>query len=256
MAPDVGDRVPHRYEEIANDLRAAIQRGDYREGDRLPGENAIMKGYDVARMTARDALAVLRHEGLAYARPGAGVFVAPRSRIVRDSSRRYSRARAGDGSPFRSDAGQAGQHGDWEHASQRTPASPEIARRLGLDTGDPVMETIYRYFADGRPVQMSRSWEPLVVTGGTPVELPEEGPATGVIARMDIIGHRIDRVVERVTARAASPNEVKDLRLAPRGSYVLVIERTHFEEHRPMETCDIIFPGDRYELTYSIPVSG
>jgi len=33
-----------------------------------------------------------------------------------------------------------------------------------------------------------------------------------------------------------------------------MIDRTHYVEDRPVETCDIIFPGDRYELTYTIPI--
>jgi len=116
------------------------------------------------------------------------------------------------------------------------------------------METRYRYLADERPIQLSQSWEPLAITGGTPVEYPEEGAAVGVIARMDMIQQHIDHVIERVTARAAKPEEIEQLNLPRRGAYVLMIDRTHYVEDRPVETCDIIFPGDRYELTYTIPI--
>lgn len=256
MEPGPPSRPPHRYEEIASDLREQILRGEYREGDRLPGENSIMRTYGVARVTARDALAVLRHEGLAASRPGAGIFVQPRTRIVRDTTSRYSRTHAASSSPFRSDAVQAGQHGGWEHKSEAVSASPEVARRLDIDSGQQVMQTTYRYFADDRPIQLSESWEPLALTGGTPIERPEDGAAIGVIARMDHIGHHVTRVVERVTARAATRDEAKKLDLPARGAYVLSIERTHYVEDRPVETCDIVFPGDRYELTYTIPVQG
>jgi DNA-binding GntR family transcriptional regulator len=247
-------RAPHRYEEIAADLREAILRGTYEEGAQLPGENSIMKAYDVARATARDALALLRHEGLTIARPGAGVFVAPRHRITRDSTTRYSRTQAGHTSPFRSDTERAGQHGHWEHSSQKIQANPEVARRLHLSSDEPVMETTYRYFSGDQPIQLSQSWEPLAITEGTPVEYPEEGAAIGVITRMDLIGHHVNEVVERVTARAAKATEITQLRLPQRGAYVLVIDRTHYADGRPVETCDIIFPGERYELTYTIPV--
>src|SRR5687768_4609479 len=103
MATEKPERVPRRYAEIANDLRDAILRGDYQEGDQLPGENPIMRDYSVARATAREALAVLRHEGLAMARPGAGVFVTPRKRLVRDSTHRYLRTAAST-SQFTADA--------------------------------------------------------------------------------------------------------------------------------------------------------
>ncbi|MDX6261093.1 MAG: hypothetical protein QOH84_2781 [Kribbellaceae bacterium] len=246
--------TPHRYEEIASELRGAIERGDFPEGSRLPSENDIIRDYDVARNTARDALAVLRHEGLAAARQGSGTIVSPRKRIKRNSRGRYSRTPSKVNSPFERDAATAGQRGDWECETVKVKATPEVARRLSLSPGEPVTETTYRFFGDGRPIQVSQSWEPLALTGGTPIEKPEDGPAVGVIARMDTIGQAVDHVVEKVTARAASRDEVKRLDLPTRGSYVLVIERTHFVGETPVETCDIVFPGDRYELTYDIPV--
>lgn len=248
------DRRRYRYEEIAQELREAIQRGEYAEGDKLPGENIIMSRYEVARATAREALAVLRHEGLAVSRPGSGVFVQPRQKIVRNSTNRYSRTRASSTSPFRSDSRTAGHQSDWEFTSEEVPAPPKIADRLKIDSGQPVMRTSYRFFANGTPIQISQSWEPLEITRGTPVERPEEGPVVGVIARMDSIGQHITQVVEKVTARAAQTDEVRALDLPTRGAYVLTIDRTHLVNDAPVETCDITFPGDRYELTYTIPV--
>jgi DNA-binding GntR family transcriptional regulator len=254
VAQDPQGPTRHRYEEIADELRAAILRGEYHEGDRLPGENALMRDYNVARATARDALAVLRHEGLAVARQGSGTIVTSRNRIVRDSSGRYSRSTAASTSQFRHDAIKAGQHSDWEYDSREVGVTPEVARRLDIEPGDAVMETTYRFLADGRPIQISQSWEPLAITKGTPVQHPEDGPTAGVIARMDSIGQVVDQVIEKVTARAATHEEVKWLQLPPRGAYVLVIDRTHYVGNKPVETCDIVFPGDRYELTYAIPV--
>ncbi|MGI9064116.1 MAG: GntR family transcriptional regulator [Pseudonocardiaceae bacterium] len=68
-APEAGETTPV-YARIAADLRAAIRAGEYVDGDRLPGENALMARYGVARMTARQALATLRYEGLAVSRKG------------------------------------------------------------------------------------------------------------------------------------------------------------------------------------------
>lgn len=59
-----------KYQRIADALRTAIQAGEYGPGDRLPGENDLMATYEVARMTARQALGVLQNEGLAEARKG------------------------------------------------------------------------------------------------------------------------------------------------------------------------------------------
>src|SRR5262249_55989009 len=157
-------------------------------------------------------------------------------------------------SPFKSDASQSGQQGGWDYSSKRTEASEAIAARLAIEPGKGVMRTSYLYHANGEPIQLSESYEPLALTGDSPVEFPEDGAAVGVIARFDSIGIRATHVIEKVTARAARPIEAERLNLGAQGTYVLVIDRTHYAETMPIETCDIIFPGDRYELSYRIPV--
>jgi hypothetical protein len=52
-----------------------------------------------------------------------------------------------------------------------------------------------RLFADDQPVMLSTLYEPLAVTGGTPIERPEASPTTGVVGRMDLIGVHITHVV-------------------------------------------------------------
>jgi GntR family transcriptional regulator len=116
------------------------------------------------------------------------------------------------------------------------------------------MRTAYRFLADGEPIQLSTSWEPLAITGGTPVEWPEAGAAVGVVSRMDSIGVRVDEFVERVTARPATTQEREALGLPARGANLLAIERTYLAGGVPVETADIVFPGDRYELVYRVPV--
>ena len=52
------------------------------------------------------------------------------------------------------------------------------------------MLTTYEFLSEGRPVEICESWEPMAVTNGTPVVLPEAGPfkGAGVIERMRSIG--------------------------------------------------------------------
>jgi DNA-binding GntR family transcriptional regulator len=128
-----------------------------------------------------------------------------------------------------------------------------VAARLGIELGSAVMVTRYRFLADGIPIQLSTSWEPLEITGGTPVEWPEDGAAVGVVARMDLIGQRIDDCLERVTSRAARPDEVSALHLPLRGPSVLVIDRTYFVAGRAVEVADIVL-SNRYELVYRYPI--
>jgi DNA-binding GntR family transcriptional regulator len=60
--PDSRDARP-AYEQIADDLRAAITDGRLQPGDRLPTEREHAGRYGVAVGTYRQALSVLRREG-------------------------------------------------------------------------------------------------------------------------------------------------------------------------------------------------
>lgn len=240
------------YLQIADDLRSQILDGALQEGDQLPSEADLMADYGVSRIVARDAVKVLTTEGLVVKRQGSGSFVRtlspPEQRIVGD----FYAVRP-TSSPFARAARAAGQQPEWEYQSRSTTAPKAIATRLGVSPGDSIMKTNYRFFADGAPVMLSTSYEPLAVTGGTPVEQPEAGPVTGVIPRMDSIGMNITRLSETVTARAPRPYEGDALNVPP-GTPVLAIERTYYAGETAVETADVIVSADRYTLVYHVPI--
>lgn len=61
-----------RYREIADDLRRRMLQGEYRAGERLPGENLLAVDYGVSRGVIRNALAALKRRGLVDSHPGHG----------------------------------------------------------------------------------------------------------------------------------------------------------------------------------------
>lgn len=241
------------YAQIANDYRTKIIDGTLPAGTKLPSESELMSEYGVSRIVARQAVSVLRNEGLIDSHSGKGSFVRPRQQIERLARNRYRRRKlTGE---FADDARRVGATANIEASSTRAAASDNIAARLKITPNAPVMRTGYRFLANGRPIQVSTSYEPLALTEGTDVERPEEGPLAGlgVISRMDSIGIRVTEAVESVTTRAPLPWEVEALDIPP-GVHVLTIERTFLADDLPVETCDIVVPGDRYGLTYRIPV--
>lgn len=76
--PDPRDPRP-AYEQIAADLRAAIEEGRLQPGDRLPTEREHASRFGVAIGTYRQAIARLREEGFlaTYKRHGTVVLVQP-----------------------------------------------------------------------------------------------------------------------------------------------------------------------------------
>ena len=66
-----------KYEQLVQELRAALPQW-YADGQRkLPGEQALAAQLSVSRQTLRQALAVLEQEGLIEKRRGSGSFLCP-----------------------------------------------------------------------------------------------------------------------------------------------------------------------------------
>ncbi|MFA1541021.1 GntR family transcriptional regulator [Actinomadura monticuli] len=241
------------YLRIADNLRRQIVDGHLAPGDRVPSRHQLAREHGVSDRVAVEAVRLLVSEGYVESRSGSGTYVRQRPRVKR-LTRSWYRARGRGTSPFRADMEAQGRAGTWRSTSETGTASPTVAERLGIAEGDAVLETRYTFLADDQPVMLSASWEPLEITRGTPVMLPEEGPhaGAGVVARMRAIGQVITLATEVVTARAILADEAERLD-EPVGSIVMVIQRTYTGD-RAVETADIVVPVDRYELAYTIPV--
>ena len=72
-AIDASSAVP-KYMQLAAWLREKIKAG---EVTRLPSEMILAAGHGVSRGTAREALKVLKHEGLIRSVPGVGWEAVP-----------------------------------------------------------------------------------------------------------------------------------------------------------------------------------
>lgn len=242
------------YLRIADELRRQIVDGTLAPGARLPSQAQLRVMHGVSERTALEALRVLIMEGFAEGRTGSGTYVRVRPTLHRLSRANYQSGKS-KGSPFRNEQAAAGRIGDWESHSATSTAPPAIAERLAIEAGDRVMRTNYVFRADGEPVMLSTSWEPLAITGGTPVLLPEEGPyaGAGVVDRMAAIEIDVDSVLEEVAARPALADEARQLG-GIAGYLVLDIQRTYYCGDKPVETADIVVPADRYRASYHLPV--
>jgi len=107
MTVDPGSEWPLSA-QLAQVLRAAILEAGLDRGARVPGENELVRGYNVSRATASRALQALATEGLITRRRGIGSVVlsavgytelhpAPRSRVSARLPVPAERAAAGAG---------------------------------------------------------------------------------------------------------------------------------------------------------------
>ena len=63
------------YRQIADQIAALIQKGEYGAGERLPPERDLAKQLGVSRPSVREALIALEVEGYVDVRVGSGVYV-------------------------------------------------------------------------------------------------------------------------------------------------------------------------------------
>ncbi|MFF1440518.1 GntR family transcriptional regulator [Streptomyces sp. NPDC058295] len=241
------------YLRVAGDLRKKIADGSLPPHTRLPSQARIREEYGVSDTVALEARKVLMAEGLVEGRSGSGTYVRERPvprRIARSGYRPVSGA-----TPFRQEQAEAHMRGTWESSSEQAEAGVSVAERLGIASGDRVMCTRYVFREAGEAMMLSTSWEPLAVTGRTPVMLPEEGPlgGMGVVERMRAIDVIVDNVTEEVGARPGLAEELLALGGVP-GHVVLVVQRTYYASGRPVETADVVIPADRYRVAYHLPV--
>jgi GntR family transcriptional regulator len=247
-----GDRAVFR--QIADQLRTAIERGQLVEGDKLPSEAKLMEHYDVARMTVRNALQVLRAEGLTVSEHGRGVFVRSRPPVRRLASDRFARRHRKEGkAAFIVESDQLGAKSDVDmiEVTKALP-SPEIADLLKLPDGASVVVRSRRYSLNGKPVETAVSYIPADIADGTPIADPNPGPG-GIYRRIEELGHTLERFTEEVSARMPTPEEVRVLRLSP-GTPVFRLVRTAYDlEGRAVEVCDTVMASDAYVLSYELP---
>jgi GntR family transcriptional regulator len=247
-----GDRAPYR--QIADQLRRAIERGDLRPGDKLPSEAELMTHYNVARMTARQAIQELRAEGRVVAEQGRGVFVRLPAPVRRLASDRFARRHRDAGqAAFLAEAEKAGLAPRVDQIEVSRGPVPEVIReRLKLAEGEEAIVRSRRYLADGQPIETAVSYIPLDLAEGTRIAEQETGPG-GIYARLEEAGYQLARFTEEVSARMPTADERRRLQLGG-GTPVLTVLRTAYStDGRAVEVCDTVKAAPAYVLEYDFP---
>ncbi|GHG73301.1 GntR family transcriptional regulator [Streptomyces griseocarneus] len=248
MANQDTGRQP-KYQRIAAELRNAIRAGEYGPGDRLPGENELMAAYNVARMTARQALGVLQSEGITEARKGAGVFVRSFRPLRRRGIQRLAEETWGSGrSIWSADTEDRALVVDNIEIAERT-APVRVAEVLDLASNAPVCVRSRRFVLDGKPVLFSTSYLPIDLVAGSAITREDTGPG-GTYARLAELGHKPVRFREEIRCRMPSVEEAEQLDLSL-GMPVVHIVRTAFaEDGRAVEISEMTLDSASYVLEY------
>ncbi len=249
---------PAQYILIAAELRRRIQAGAYPPGLLMPSEPRLIAEFGASRGTIREALALLRAEGLVVTEHGRGSYVRPVMPVRRLAGDRYRRevAQIEGGRPpetsFTRDQGIAWGDYQLDKEFRQVPASSALAELFGVEAGTMLLERRFLFRAMGVPQHTSTSCYLLDMVAGTPVADPANEPwPGGNIAQLYTLGVRVTAIEETVRTRMPMRDETEALNI-PGGVPVFVVVRRMFAGDRVVEVAEIVLPADRTELQYRI----
>ncbi|RKT52202.1 GntR family transcriptional regulator [Saccharothrix australiensis] len=224
-----------RARQAADVIRRQVVQRSYPDGV-LPDERFLAAEFSASRNTIREALALLREEGLIERVPGVGTVVVT-EKCVHGLDRLMGLAET--------------LHEQGEVTNDIRAAGPirppsSVARRLRLADGEPVVYVERLRRLDGLPLSLDLTYLPVDV--GAP------------LLAQDLRNHDIFSLIEQTSGQRLGAADVAleavnaDLHSAtvlevPRGAALLVVERlSHFADGRPVDLEFIRLRGDRLTM--------
>lgn len=140
-------RPSQQYEAIADHLRTAMREGELNPGDILPSEAQLCESFHSSRGPVRQAMATLRNEGLISSGRG-------RRSIVLEAAETESFDAILSVTSWLSSHGI--EPGSRTLLVARQPAPADIAAKLEIGEGEPVVSLHRLRLGDGEPVLVER----------------------------------------------------------------------------------------------------
>ena len=231
------DGRPQRRADRARRMADVLRRQvlDGLVTDTLPAESILARDFDVTRNTVREALAMLRHEGLVDRIPGIGTVVTG-GKLPHRLDRLQGLAETLSGT---------GRVHNEVRVLGLVPAPTAVARRLDLTPGSDVVYLERRRFADDLPLSLDLTY--LVPDPGVGL-LGEDLAGRDVFALLEQLGGPLGHAQLALEAVAADAHSAAILDV-PTGAPLLMLERlTHLADGRPVDLEFIRFRGDRITM--------
>ncbi len=236
-----------RHQEIADDLRRKITAGEYALGKRLPSEAALSEAYEAGRPTLRDALDVLRAEGLLAKRHGSGNYVTRPQPPVRYFPTAYpGESDAVARSPLRTSV-----------SAMSVRAGHEFALLMGVSPNAWLVKYTYANHEGVTPHSLVHVHVPQTVAERDLREIRMVHSPWGEDVRnlLAKAGVRLTVTEERLTARLATAEEAQLLQITTR-TPVMAIERVATDaKGRVVEVTRLVLRGERTAVVVTMPTA-
>lgn len=233
------------YQQIKALILQSLQAGQWKPGDLIPSEIELASRFRVSQGTVRKAIDELAAEHLVVRRQGRGTFVA--THAEQHVQYRFLRLL-----PDQGDASSEGpaQRSIIDCKRQRAPA--DVARTLGLRTGDSVLQVRRVLSFQGVPTILEDLWLPgSAFKGLTAERLATHQGAMYALFETEF-GVRMVRADEKLRAVAADEQAAERLQV-PIGSPLLSVERVAYTyQDAPMELRRGLYRTDTHHYRNSL----
>lgn len=216
------------YQQIKGLILQSLQSGEWKPGEAIPSEIELAARFRVSQGTVRKAIDDLAAENLVVRRQGKGTFVA--THAEHHVQYRFLR--------LQPDCGDASVEGPAERhiiACQMARSSAEVARILGLRTGDSVVQARRILSFQGIPTILEDIWLPGVAFKGLTAEQLANYPGP-TYAMLELeFGVRMVRAEEKIRAVLPDPSQAELLQVTVTTPLLSVERLAYTYNDVPME---------------------
>lgn len=225
------------WRRVADSIERAIVDGRYESGTKLPGEMEIAENHRVNRHTVRRALAALTERGLVRAERGSGTYVEARKIAYPLRSR----------TRFSEIVGAGGHEARGKLLNTFIEdADPELARRLRLKAGAPLVRIDALRFAGKVPLRIGTTWMDAERFPDAGKVYAKHDSMTRLLSHYGIRDYRRDWT--SITASIVDAADAAHLGLAI-GSPVLLVDSIDTEQDgTPLLTSRARFAAERVQF--------
>jgi DNA-binding GntR family transcriptional regulator len=238
------------WQQIAEELRAAITDGTMAPGTQLPTEAELTEKYQVARNTARQAISALVHEGLVVAARPRGYFVRDRKPLhYRPQQEFRPRPLSPEMDIFLAEHSATGRDPMQTIEVAIVEPPPDVRKRLSLADGEPAVVRRRVRYLDGEPYNTNDSYFPLSLAQDTEIMRPED-IARGANQVLAERGYLQVRALDELYIRMPTPAEAQRLQIGPGTPVAYHITTGYAEDGRPVRVVLNVLPGDRHVIAF------
>lgn len=232
VIPDRTSPLP-LWAQVCADLRRRVNVGEFVTG--VPGEHALVDQYEVSRHTIREALRVLRSEGVIRSERGR-VSTVDASPVSQDLGSIYSLFRTLE------------ERGIFQVSTVRRQSltrNGTVARHLGISEEAELVVIERLRFADNFPLALDTSWCPADRARRLlEVDFTHNGLYDSLARECGVL---VESGHERIEAVKALQH-VAALLEVPHDAAMFLMERVAFGAGSPIEWRETFIRGDRFRL--------